>query len=1319
MAAEDETTMALLNFYCQEKLYHHMQASAVDAIRKYGSDPVLVFFKAYGLILEGSASEAIRELEAIRDNDTIHLCATMALIYAHKKSKSQDREAMQELDTKLKEERKSANDKALFFAGLFLWHTGRHDKAREYVDRSMKMSQGSVESLVLRAWIDMTCGREAYVKKASKYFEEVLNKSPRQLQGMMGKARLFSIRNNYSSSLEVINEVVVAYPGFMPALVEKMRLQLALQDWEQTMETAQRAISQDSYCLEAVRMETLHLLCREGSYDEAAAKLGELIQMLDRFEPQNADVYHDYCQTFARLCGRNPQVLQQTFTMVERSMEISPQSAEYPTEAGYQLLLQGRTRDAFKCYKNAMKLDETSVVALTGMIRCQLLDGNIEDAEQHLEFLGEIQESIGKSSEILYLKALLGIKKNKPTEEIVELLNEASQVHFASLKGLPLGIAYFTQMNPDFVLEIVQDYLRFAPTEPQAAGQPVSPVLQRCNAVLDPITKAVPGLVDSFFLLGKVRYLMGNVEQAQTSLQKCLDAKPQFADAHLLMAQIHLHQGNFQQSQQSLEMGLSYNFEVREMPLYHLIRARAQKKMGQLNECVKTLQTAMNLSGVKKRAGSAARRNKGGVSVSVTDRASVYLELAEAYRATDAQHEAAKIMQDAIHEFAGTSEEIRITISNAELALHRGDTEQALTMLRNVTPEQSYFVQARIKMGDIYLNHRKDRRLYIACIRELCDKHPSTETSLLLGDAYMNIQETEKAIAIYEQALKKNPKDSALASKIGQAYVKTHQYGKAIAYYEAALKTGGQSILRLDLGELLLKLRQYEKAEKHLQLALEQNPGTDLPSLMEHTKLNNLLAKVHIKANKMEDAMLALSKARDLQARVLKRVQMEQPESVQAQKTLAASICSQIAEHCASQNDMEKAAKFYKEALVYSEDDSKAMLELSRLHLSQGELDQCQHQLVKLLQTGNDSDAATMMMADLMFRKGNYDEAMFHFQQLLQQNPDNFEALARLIDLLRRAGKLLEVPGFLEEAEKSSARAAMDPGLSYCKGLYEWYIGNTGVAVNHFNMARKDSDWGDRARENMITICINPDNDTVGGETFETGNIDSVSAAEKVDSEQSAVRTAEKLLKEMSAEKNFAKLKLLENYALMASKSKPNIEKALSGFMEMATSEQTESVPALLGVATAYMMMKQTPRARNQLKRIAKMEWNPVDAEEFEKSWLLLSDIYISSGKYDMATELLKKCLQHNQSSCKAYEYLGFIMEKEQSYQDAASNYEKAWLYSNQTSPTIGYKLAFNYMKAKRYVDAIDICHKVLAQHSDYPRMRKDILEKARLAIRT
>lgn len=42
------------------------------------------------------------------------------------------------------------------------------------------------------------------------------------------------------------------------------------------------------------------------------------------------------------------------------------------------------------------------------------------------------------------------------------------------------------------------------------------------------------------------------------------------------------------------------------------------------------------------------------------------------------------------------------------------------------------------------------------------------------------------------------------------------------------------------------------------------------------------------------------------------------------------------------------------------------------------------------------------------------------------------------------------------------------------------------------------------------------------------------------------------------------------------------------------------------------------------------------------------------------------------QSCYKAYEYLGFIMEKEQSYKDAAANYELAWKYSHYANPAVG-----------------------------------------------
>lgn len=65
------------------------------------------------------------------------------------------------------------------------------------------------------------------------------------------------------------------------------------------------------------------------------------------------------------------------------------------------------------------------------------------------------------------------------------------------------------------------------------------------------------------------------------------------------------------------------------------------------------------------------------------------------------------------------------------------------------------------------------------------------------------------------------------------------------------------------------------------------------------------------------------SQARDVQAKVLKRVQLEQPNGVPAQKQLAAEICGEIAKHYTSQRGYERAVKFYKEALVYCETDRK------------------------------------------------------------------------------------------------------------------------------------------------------------------------------------------------------------------------------------------------------------------------------------------------------------------------------------------------------------------------------------------------------------
>mmetsp|Transcript_11267 Transcript_11267/g.8277 ORF Transcript_11267/g.8277 Transcript_11267/m.8277 type:complete len:88 (+) Transcript_11267:2674-2937(+) len=84
----------------------------------------------------------------------------------------------------------------------------------------------------------------------------------------------------------------------------------------------------------------------------------------------------------------------------------------------------------------------------------------------------------------------------------------------------------------------------------------------------------------------------------------------------------------------------------------------------------------------------------------------------------------------------------------------------------------------------------------------------------------------------------------------------------------------------------------------------------------------------------------------------------------------------------------------------------------------------------------------------------------------------------------------------------------------------------------------------------------------------------------------------------------------------------------------------------------------------------------------------------------------------------KAEEFMGLIKEKEKSYVDAAVHYEKAFRMSNKKNATVGFRLAFNYMKASRYTDAIDVGKEILKAFPDYPKVQAEIIDKARQHLR-
>ncbi len=198
-------------------------------------------------------------------------------------------------------------------------------------------------------------------------------------------------------------------------------------------------------------------MCRRGHAEEASGQLGRLNAELERVEPKNAGLFRANAQLFSRVCGGDKGALEATAAMAERAATVDPQSSSCMAEVGRQCLLRGRVKEAHRYYKQATKLDESSVLALSGIIACQLREGQLEVAREQLDFLKEIQATPASAckSEILYMSAVLGRKTGKVTEETLQTLNEAVETHFKTVRGLAFGAEYLTVMNPDYVTTLV------------------------------------------------------------------------------------------------------------------------------------------------------------------------------------------------------------------------------------------------------------------------------------------------------------------------------------------------------------------------------------------------------------------------------------------------------------------------------------------------------------------------------------------------------------------------------------------------------------------------------------------------------------------------------------------------------------------------------------------------------------------------------------------------------------------------------------------------------------------------------------------------
>mmetsp|Transcript_60950 Transcript_60950/g.108295 ORF Transcript_60950/g.108295 Transcript_60950/m.108295 type:complete len:1353 (-) Transcript_60950:75-4133(-) len=1348
-SAAQAQTLAI--YYVREGYYNKVKTICTDEFRRSG-DATLSFWKAYALHCEGSTREAILEAEACINKRDMGFPAATALVYFHNQFSTPDQDAIRDMSRKARQEMPDAPLEKKIMAVRFLTLAGEIDKAQEILQTIDASGDESVS--VARGWNEYIAGRKAnatsgrpnnaYLDSCAALFDAGSGSgdSLANLEALMGKAKVLEGKRQWAQALDSLNKVIVVHAWFLPALIEKAKTLMMTADWEQALETAGRLQQQEPSNIEALRLNVLFLLSRESrSAESAAEKLQALVASIGHSEPNNHDLVLSCAQLFSRLAGRHKTILGITADMMKRTTDAAPEQAKFLTELGYQYMLQGDMAKAEQTFHQAVAKDETDVRALYGIINCRLQEGHLDDAEEQLEFLSEIQISVGKSPDLAYLQSLVAWRKRKDAETALNLLNETLTLHITNFKSA-VGYEFFIKLNADFMLDIAREYLQHTSSIPkEEASKPGGGPLLRAVQVLETLTRFVPGLVPAQVLLAKAKLSLGDSDAALRILQQCLKLDPSNADTYLLFARVYLDKEAPEVALQYMEQGLSHDFTVRNHPLYHLVKAQVLETQGDREGAVKVLQSAMDLPGVRTVGGDAKPQTSKTVRLSETDRSALFTLLVALLTKLKRLDDASKAVKNAIAEFAGTSEEVKILIANSQLSIEKGEIDQALNMLRTMKPDHPQFPKAKAAMADIYLKHRKDKKAYARCYKAIVDHAPTVQNYLILGDALLSIQEPDDAIKAFQEALdiEKGKGDPELVRKIGKAMMQTHDYERAIQYYNDALRKHPSVMeLRQDLARLFKRLQRWDDAIRELEDALQVVMQDTAKQARYRVQTLVELSKVHLdyadhRASLVGSASGAvpacsecLGKGRDLLNELLSQLGPDEEEQRKQLREESANLNFMLGEYYETrERNIEYAVGYYGETLRHDDAHEKSILALARIHLQKNELHISERQLTSLLRVAPDHEEASMLMAELnmmLAAQGGrsdggiqeYKDATFYYQALLDKKPGNYTALSKLILLLRRSGQLKEAPRYIEAAEKACTRSPdREAGLRFCRGCLYRYMNKPQDALVELNYARRDPDYRVEAITHMIEIYLMPD---------PTAGLEALDAGSEPLSEN--LREVDNLIKELSGVHKQAwnpRLKVYQCQSLMFTKNKTNVERALASLMDLYN-DKKDYIPALLAMSQGLVIQKQHTKARNQLKRIAdlaKKGYNPEFMDDFEKAWLLLAEIYIQSSKYDLASSLCHIAKDHNRSCGKAWEQLGLIYEKEQAYKDAASHYEKAWEFTNETSPAVGYRLAFNYLKAKRYVPAINICQAVLHISENYPKIKKDVLEKARGLLRT
>lgn len=146
----------------------------------------------------------------------------------------------------------------------------------------------------------------------------MLKENNRHLNALLGSAKYRELVRDHSGAMLILNPLIVRYPKLAIPLVEKMNNLLALKEWDQVIETTNRILSFESTNIDAFKMRTIVVMCKDGDYSEAVKHVQTFFRNLVVAEPKNIDLFVDNIKLFSRIAVKNQSILAELFKVTDK-----------------------------------------------------------------------------------------------------------------------------------------------------------------------------------------------------------------------------------------------------------------------------------------------------------------------------------------------------------------------------------------------------------------------------------------------------------------------------------------------------------------------------------------------------------------------------------------------------------------------------------------------------------------------------------------------------------------------------------------------------------------------------------------------------------------------------------------------------------------------------------------------------------------------------------------------------------------------------------------------------------------------------------------